>query len=151
MEIEQVKRLIDTCYLGKRCWELLPTLPDGVLPSYIHYLDVIQQMEAEGRQVRVSDISDALNLPRPGVTRTVKGMVAKGYLTKETSAQDGRVMYLSITEAGRALSQTYNVEYFGQLARSMEGISEAEAECTIRTIEKFYQTMYEGSSSFENR
>ena len=151
MEIEQLKRLIDTCYLGKRCWELLPKLPDGVLPSYIHYLDVVQQMEAEGRQVRVSDISDALNLPRPGVTRTVKGMVEKGYLTKQTSAQDGRVSHLSITEAGRALFQKYNQEYFGQLARRMEGVSETEAECAIHTIEKLYQVMCERRDSLETR
>ena len=151
MEIEQLKRLIDTCYLGKRCWELLPKLPDGVLPSYIHYLDVVQQMEAEGRQVRVSDISDALNLPRPGVTRTVKGMVEKGYLAKRTSAEDGRVTHLSITEEGRVLFQKYNEAYFGALARQMDNVSEADAECTVRTMEKLYQTMCKGGDRFENR
>ena len=151
MTVELAKRLIDTCYLGKRCWELLPTLPDGVLPSYIHYLDVIQQMEAAGRQVRVSDISDALNLPRPGVTRTVKGMVAKGYLAKQTSAEDGRVTYLSITEEGMQLSRKYNEVYFGELAQQLGELSEEDAECTIRTIETFYQAMCERGSSFENR
>lgn len=39
-----------------------------------------------------------MNLPRPGVTRTVKEMEAKGYLQKLTSPDDGRVTYISITE-----------------------------------------------------
>ena len=74
MTIELIKQLMDTCYLAKRARDLLPPLPDGVTSSYIQYLDVIQRLEAKGVRARVSDLSDALNLPRPGVTRTVKEM-----------------------------------------------------------------------------
>ena len=81
MTIELIKRLLDACYEAKRIRDMLPPLPDGVTPSYIHFLDVIEQMEKNGTSVKVSDISDALNLPRPGVTRTVKEMEQKGYLT----------------------------------------------------------------------
>ena len=42
-----------------------------------------------------------MNLPRPGVTRTVKEMEAKGYLQKLMSPDDGRVTYISITEKER--------------------------------------------------
>lgn len=82
MTIELIKQLMDTCYLAKRARDLLPPLPDGVTSSYIQYLDVIQRLEAKGVRARVSDLSDALNLPRPGVTRTVKEMERKGYLQK---------------------------------------------------------------------
>lgn len=71
-----------------------------VLPSFIQYLDAIQTLEQQGVQVKVSDLSDALSLPRPGVTRTVKDMEARGLLTKHTSPEDGRVTYLTITEPG---------------------------------------------------
>ena len=63
------------------------TLPDGVSSSYIQYLDVIEKLEKQGIQVKVSDVSDALSLPRPGVTRTVKDMEAKGYVKKFASAK----------------------------------------------------------------
>ena len=79
----------------------MPPLPKDVLPSYIHVLDTVHTLEAAGGPVRVSDISDALGLPRPGVTRTVKEMEAKGYLTKSASPDDGRVTYITATEAGR--------------------------------------------------
>ena len=71
---EKVKRMLDACYLAKRIRELLPPLPEGVTPAYIQYMDVIHSLQKEGKKVKVSDISDAMNLPRPGVTRTVKGM-----------------------------------------------------------------------------
>ena len=48
-----------------------------------------KKLEKQGIQVRVSDVSDALSLPRPGVTRTVKDMEAKGYVKKFASAEDG--------------------------------------------------------------
>lgn len=136
MTIELIKQLMDTCYLAKRARDLLPPLPDGVTSSYIQYLDVIQRLEAKGVRARVSDLSDTLNLPRPGVTRTVKEMERKGYLQKQVSAEDGQVTYL-------LLSKKYDSDYFQSLAPCLDDIPEADAECTIRTIEKFYQVMCE--------
>ena len=80
MTNEKIKRMFDACYLAKRIREMLPPLPQGVMPSYIQYMDKIQALEKQGICVKVSDISDALNIPRPGVTRTVKEMETKGYL-----------------------------------------------------------------------
>ena len=85
MRIETLKKMFDACYQAKRARDLLPPLPDGVTSSYIHYLDAIQILEKQEIHVKVSDISDALNLPRPGVTRTVKEMEMKGYLEKIAS------------------------------------------------------------------
>ena len=148
MTSKTIKRMLDACYQAKRAREMLPPLPKGVLPSYIQYLEVIQILEQEGHRVKVSDISDALSIPRPGVTRTVKEMEAKGYLRKLTSQEDGRITYISITEEGRALSKKYDEEYFTDLASSMEDISEADAEVMIRTIEKFYQIMCERRTQY---
>ena len=67
MTVENIKALLDACYQAKRARELLPELPKGV-----SYLYTIEGLERQGIRVRVSDISDALNIPRPGVTRTVQ-------------------------------------------------------------------------------
>ena len=151
MTVELIKQMMDACYLAKRARDMLPALPDGVMPSYIQYLDTVQKLQARGVQVKVSDISDAMALPRPGVTRTVKEMEAKGYLKKQASAEDGRVTYLSLTEAGRALSRKYDADYFRQLLPYLEVISEEDAECTIRTLETFHAIMCERRNSLENR
>ena len=93
--------------------------------------------------MRISDISDTLNLPRPGVTRTVKEMEQKGYLQKIASPDDGRVTYITVTESGHQLHQKYDAQYFPLLAPYMDEISEEDAETMIRTIETFYQIMRE--------
>ena len=104
MDIQTIKDLFDACYQAKRARELLPPLPEGVTPSYIHFLDTIETLEKKGVQVKVSDISDALRIPRPGVTRTVKEMERKGYLCKHTSPRDGRITCLSITPEDNVFS-----------------------------------------------
>lgn len=143
MTIELLKRMMDACYQAKRTRDMLPPLPEGVTSSYIQYLDIIEAMQNEGLQAKVSDISDRLSLPRPGVTRTVKEMEQKGYLKKTASAEDGRVTYLTLTEAGQILSEKYNQQIFSTLASYMEGFSEEDAECMIRTIAQFYHIMCE--------
>ena len=143
MTIEKIKRMLDACYQAKRIRDMLPPLPKGVTPSYLHYLDVMETLEQQGLPVRVSDISDTLHLPRPGVTRAVKEMEAKGYLQKQASAEDGRVTYLTITDAGRALSAQYNTKYFRALLPYLNAISDQDADTMVRTIGTFYQVMCE--------
>ena len=146
MTIELLKRMMDACYQAKRTRDMLPPLPEGVTSSYIQYLDIIEAMQNEGLQAKVSDISDRLSLPRPGVTRTVKEMEQKGYLKKTASAEDGRVTYLTLTEAGQILSEKYNQQIFSTLASYMEGFSEEDAECMIRTIALPYYVRKENES-----
>ncbi len=149
MTNEKIKRMFDACYQAKRIREMLPPLPKGVMPSYIQYLDAIQILQKEKKDIRVSDISDAMSLPRPGVTRTVKEMEAKGYLKKIASPDDGRVTYITITEEGKNLSQKYDQDYFSDLAADLGEISEEEADCMIRTIEKFYNIMRERREHYD--
>ena len=151
MTSEIIKRMFDACYQAKRTREMLPPLPEGVRSSFIQYLDTIQSLEGQGVQVKVSDISDAMELPRPGVTRTVKEMEEKGYLKKMASEADGRVTYISITDEGRKLSQKYDRDYFSELAFCLSDISEEDADCMIQTIEKFYQIMCERRKEYDKR
>ena len=149
MTNKKIKEMLDACYQAKRIREMLPPLPEGVMPSYIQYLDAIQKLEKKDIRVKVSDISDVMNLPRPGVTRTVKEMEKKGYLSKIASPDDGRVTYISITEEGWKLFCKYDEKYFGELSADLSDISEEDADCMIRTIEKFYQIRCERRGHYD--
>ena len=149
MTTRNIKHLLDAFYQAKRVRELMPALPKGVTPAFIHYLDTIAALQQQGMRVKVSDISDALHIPRPGVTRTVKDMVDGGYLEKAASEEDGRVTYLTITEKGRMLSQVFDSAFFAQLTPLLDDVSDEDAATTIRTIEKVYQVMSERRIHFE--
>ena len=76
-------------------------------------------------------------------------METKGYLHKQTSDNDGRITYITVTDEGRKLSKIYNAQYFSRLLPLLEDISDEDAECTIRTIEKLYKVMSERSVTIE--
>ncbi|RGF00320.1 MarR family transcriptional regulator [Catenibacterium sp. AM22-15] len=147
MNSQKTKEMLDSCYIAKRILDLLPELPESVLPSYIRYLETIIDLKERNGRVKVSEISEALNLPRPGVTRTVRSMVEKGYLIKRSSKEDGRVTYIEVSEKGQALFEKFNKEYFEDLSQNLSHISIEEADCMIETIEKFYQVMCERRKS----
>ena len=147
MNSQKTKEMLDSCYIAKRILDLLPELPESVLPSYIRYLETIIDLKERNGRVKVSEISEALNLPRPSVTRTVRSMVEKGYLIKRSSKEDGRVTYIEVSEKGQALFEKFNKEYFEDLSQNLSHISIEEADCMIETIEKFYQVMCERRKS----
>ena len=144
MKSEKVKEMLDSCYMAKRILDMLPKLPEGVLPSYVRYLETIIELEEKNQKVKVSDVSEVLNLPRPGVTRTINAMEEKGYLKKETAKHDGRVTYVTVTKEGKMIFEKYNKDYFQKLALCLNHVSNDEADCMIQTIEKFYEVICEG-------
>lgn len=149
MTPDKIKRMMDACYQAKRIRELLPPLPSGVTPAYLRYMDTIKKLKQTQEAVKISDVSDYLKLPRPGVTRTINEMVEKGYLKKSISEEDKRVIYISITEVGQILSQKYDTDYYSRLCPYLEHISDEEADCMTQTIEKLYKVMSEGSVKIE--
>ena len=52
-------------------------------------------------------------------------------------------------EEGKKLSQKYNEYYFEELVPYLSEISEEEADCMIRIIEKFYQIMCERRNHYD--
>lgn len=149
MNIEKIKEMMDACYTAKRIRDMLPKLPDGVAPSYIRYMDAISELKQQNEKVRVSDISEILNIPRPGVTRTIKKMEEKGYIEKITSEDDARITFIEITEIGEKLSDKFNRKYFNELSEYLDDISDQEADCMISTIDKLYKIMCERRNRFE--
>lgn len=143
MTTENMKALLDACYQAKRVRELLRRCKGVSLLIFTIWIPS-RNWERRGVRVKVSDISDALNLPRPGVTRTVKEMEDKGYLKKIASEQDGRVTYLSITESGRQLSQVHNTEFFAQLAPLVADISDADAAARSRRLKRYTKSCRKG-------
>ena len=146
MTNKKIKRMLDACYQAKRIREMLPPLPEGIMSSHIRYMDMIQELQKQNDHVKVSDLSDVLNIPRPGVTRTIKEMEKKGLIQKTASPDDGRVTYLSLTEHGTEISEKYNENYFNELTPYLDDISDADADCMVQTIQKFYNIMCERSA-----
>ena len=85
MEIATIKAVLDACYQAQRIRAMLPTLPDGVTPSYIHFFDLIETMEQKGMRVKVSDISDRLGIPRGLLRKWKQKAICRRFLLRRIS------------------------------------------------------------------
>lgn len=64
-----------------------------------------------------------------------------GFIEKKTTQEDGRVVFISITAAGKELVDKYVDQYFSELSLELADISDEDADHMIETIEKLYEVM----------
>ena len=78
MEIKTIKALLDACYQAKRIRDLLPALPQGVTPSYIHYLDTIESLEEQGTRGESVRYQRCVESAPPGRDPNCEGNAGQG-------------------------------------------------------------------------
>lgn len=147
MTVKTAKQMMDAFYMAGRIQGMLPALPKGIIPSFIHILDALQSMDKAGEPVRASDLSEKLNIARPGITRALNEMERQDLIRRVPSERDRRVTELKMTEKGRNILETYSEEYFRDLVQELGQISEEDAAVTIQTIDTFYQVMLKRNRS----
>ena len=65
IQVEEIKEFLDACHKAKRIAEMMPELPEGMTPRHVHVIDAIYQLERTGEMVKVSDVSEYLEVTRP--------------------------------------------------------------------------------------
>jgi MarR family transcriptional regulator len=84
--------------------------------SEMHLLEAVGKNKEEGRTV--SDIADELKITPPSVTNAINKLEKKGYVQKNRSKKDGRVVYITLTRLGKKMDSVH--KYFHeQMIRSI--------------------------------
>ena len=73
--------------------------------SLTEYEILVRLSEREGRQMRMAQLADALRHSRSRVTHTVARMEKAGLVLRSATADDGRGIVATMTDAGYALLQ----------------------------------------------
>lgn len=82
METESVRKLIDICAEAAHLERMLPKLSAGLTPRCIRVVDQVASLTRQNETVRVSDISEMLDVTRPGITKVLGDLDGMGYITK---------------------------------------------------------------------
>ena len=64
------------------------------------YQVLVYLSEADDRSMRMCDLAELLQLSPSGLTRRLDGLVKTGYVSRQASTQDRRVMKAQLTDAG---------------------------------------------------
>jgi len=73
--------------------------------------------EAPGRSMRMCDLADLLQLSPSGLTRRLDGLVKAGFVTREPSTDDRRVMLASLTPNGLAALEAAAPDHVASVRR----------------------------------
>ncbi len=98
---------------------------------------------AKENQLSQHDLVQRLNLAKSTVSRMVKKLVKRGWISRERSQDDGRVWLLSLTEAG--VNTAVNLSHARQtkFAQILNQIPESEQENVLNALATLIQAMHQ--------
>jgi len=100
----------------------------------MHLIEYVGKGGDEDRSL--GEIADYLKIARPSVTVAVRKLAEKGFLIKNGSARDGRVVHVSLTHEGRKVFMNH-MRFHALMVREIEtGLDECEKDTLIRLIGK---------------
>ena len=143
MKVESVKLILDACAAASHVELMLPSLPKGITPRCIRVIEQIARLTKQEKEVKVSDISEMLDVTRPGITAVVRDLAAMGYLSKERDTVDNRIVFVSLTQSGWELYRTYVEEGHARLTEVFADIGDEGAEQLAAMIHRVLDLMQE--------
>lgn len=138
MTAETAKRILDICQEARQLEHFLPSLPDNITPRCVRVIEQIAVLSEKG-PVRVSDISEMLDVTKPGITLVLRDLNKMGYVEKQKDTTDNRVVYVSLTKTGRELYQTYVADYHAHLGTILNEIGEDQVSLLEKTIHRILE------------
>lgn len=138
LPISAIKELLSACHEAKRITELQPPLPQGMTPANLKVLDTLKQLSCEQKNVKVSDISELLQVTRPGITRLVRELEELGAVVKLQDERDKRIVLLRLTALGERLYSYYIEQFHGWLAAGLRDVRKKDIRTTAKTIARLY-------------
>lgn len=141
MNTELTRNLLNSFYEAQMAFLMLPPLPKGLTPQYVHIIDAITHIEKEKGKVRVSDVAAWFHTSVPGATRSIRALEELGAIKKIRDDNDRRVIHITLTDLGKEWYDTYLDEYHRKLSGLLADIPESDAETAIQTIRKVVQLM----------
>lgn len=133
-----------------RFWETVPPLWN-LVRSHIRAtatgnFDITVEQFHVLRYVRrgsgsMSELATAKNISRPAISQAVDVLVKKGLLTRVHSAQDRRVVELTLTDEGNALLDTVFKETRAWMKVRMSSMTAEELETIAKAMEVMKKMM----------
>jgi DNA-binding MarR family transcriptional regulator len=89
---------------------------------------------------RITELTELEGIAQPTMTLLVKRLEQKGWVQREGLPHDGRVVMISLTEAGGAAQQQFRAQFHAALRTDLQGLSDQqlqELSAATETISAF--------------
>jgi DNA-binding MarR family transcriptional regulator len=86
---------------------------------------------ASGGPRRITELAEIEGVAQPTMTLLVKRLEERGWVTRERDPDDGRVVLVSLTEAGATALDELRADYRGALREHMLAMSDEEVAALV--------------------
>ncbi|AIF50764.1 MarR family winged helix-turn-helix transcriptional regulator [Pelosinus sp. UFO1] len=142
---DMVIPILEALWLAKKAIECMPELPKDMKPSHIRVLNVIYKKYNQNGSVRVTDVSTAMQITKPSITKLINELVDIGTVKKTIADDDKRIVLVELSPFGKECVQKYVLDYHAKLAEYFSEIDQEKYLSMIETVEFIYQSMKEVS------
>lgn len=100
----------------------------------MHLIEHVGKNKNDGRTI--SDLAQSLNITLPSVTVAINKLAKKGYVKKEKSLTDGRVVYVRLTDKGLRIDKIHQYFHVKMVKDISKEMTDEEKEVLIHGMEK---------------
>jgi DNA-binding MarR family transcriptional regulator len=132
--------------LKQHTWE--QTGPRGLNPTQSQVLvalarELSRELNREAKEgLTITELVERLAITQPTVSDSVQSLVKKGFVTKCPSPSDRRIVYISLTEMGRAEAEQLT-QWPDFLIEAIDSLSEEEQAVLARSLVKMVRSLHE--------
>lgn len=141
IELRLVRDLLASFHEARRITELMPQLPAGMSPRHIAVIDTIHQLSCGGSGVKVSDVSRAMSVTRPSITKLIGELEQLSVVQKTAGTEDKRVVWVQLTALGERYYEHYVYRYHSWLAERFSELEPEQLRITAETIRRVHSIM----------
>ncbi|MGI6751769.1 MAG: MarR family winged helix-turn-helix transcriptional regulator [Anaerovoracaceae bacterium] len=100
----------------------------------IHLLEAVAGKKKTG--ITISELAEELNIKRPSATVAVNKLEKKGYVYREACPEDGRVVRVFLTRAGKR-AEIYHRRYHRKMVHDLcRGLSNDEKQALYHLVKR---------------
>lgn len=100
----------------------------------MHLIELVGKNKNDGKTI--SDLAQALNITRPSVTIAINKLVKKDYVKKEKSNDDGRMVFVRLTDKGLRINKIHQYFHMKMVNEISKEMTNHEKEVLIHGMEK---------------
>lgn len=119
--------------------------------SEIHLIEAVGPKQEGSCGKTVSEISEYLGISLPSVTLAINKLVKKGYVTKQKSASDGRVVYVTLTREGQRAEHAHRYFHRNMVRAITKNMEPDEKEALMNGIIKLNHFFQESLDKSKER
>ena len=116
------------------------------VPVTVSEAHIIENISKNSDGVNVSSLASSLNISMPTVTVALKKLEAKGFITKNPCAVDGRRSIISLTETGERVNKAHSLFHERMVKNISRKFSDLEKDVllsAINTLSEFFKEKVE--------